>query len=68
MLDLLIGLQDESVLLLSLDIFPESDLISLLVGLWDQVDGGIETQVSLEVSALHVHEGVLVSIGGDDSW
>ena len=80
LLNLIAGFQNEGVFLLSLDIFPESNLIVRGDGLWNQISGGVEAQMSLEVSPLHVEKGLAevfcisatteadVGVSFDDSW
>ena len=57
LLNLVIALENERVVLLGFDILPEGNLIGGLVFSWDEVDVGVEVEVTLEASHLGTDEG-----------
>ena len=57
LLDLVVALEHEGVILLGLDVLPHSNLIGGLVLGWDEIDGGVEVEVTLEASGLSAYEG-----------
>ena len=57
LLDLVVALEHEGVILLGLDVLPHGNLIGGLVLGWDEIDGGVEVEVTLEASGLSAYEG-----------
>ena len=57
LLDLVVALEHEGSILLGLDVLPHGNLIGGLVLGWDEIDGGVEVEVTLEASGLSADEG-----------